>query len=151
MLFFAYITRKMVKKMTIEEKLKQLIIAEYGSLRQFTIQKDLAYTNVDSMLRRGIKNATWTSVKNLCKALGISANSLADEKIVPVSDPEDTTKNLETMVLMARQNIQQFNDLTINDQLLQENEIEVLMDALEIGIEIVKRNRRRMLNNGKDN
>lgn len=134
--------------MTIEEKLKQMIISEYGSLRQFTIKKNLAYTNVDSILRRGIKNATWTSVKNLCKALGISANELADEKIVPVSEPSEKKKtDLETMIILSRQNIQQHDDLTINDQVLDQEEIEMLLDALEIGIQIVKRNRKRMKKN----
>ena len=137
--------------MTIEEKLKEMIIAEYGSLRQFTIQKDLSYTNVDSILRRGIKNATWTSVKNLCKALGISANELADDKIVPVTEEQNTSKitDVETLILLFRQN-NLLNDLTINDESLQQNEIEVLIDTLEIGIEIVKRNRKRMKKNGND-
>lgn len=132
--------------MTIEEKLKQMIIAEYGSVRQFTMQNDLTYANVDSILRRGIKNATWTSVKNLCKALGISANELAEEKIV-LSNDKKGTNDIETMLLLARQNADAYKTLTLNDVPLQGNEMETIFDALEIGIEIVKRNRKRMIKN----
>ena len=137
--------------MTIEEKLKQMIIAEYGSLRQFAIQKNLTYASIDSILRRGIKNATWTNVKNLCKALGISANELADERIVISETEKAQTKDIERIMLMKRQNIQHIDDLVLQDEPLTVNELEVLFDALEIGIEIVKRNRKRMIANVENN
>jgi predicted DNA binding protein len=133
--------------MTIEEKLKQMIIAEYGSLRQFTIQHNLTYASIDSILRRGIKNATWTNVKNLCKALGISANELADEKIVIIEESETPSKDIEKILSMNRQNIQQLDDLLLDNKALTESELEVLLDSLEMGIEIIKRNRRRMMKN----
>ena len=134
--------------MTIEEKLKQMIIAEYGSLRQFTIQKDLTYANIDSILRRGIKNATWTSVKNLCKALEISANELADEKIVPIKAIDTSLQDIEKMILAKRQ---QEIDLSLDGEQLTESEMNILLDSMEIGIEIIKRNRKRMMNNGENN
>lgn len=127
--------------MTIEEKLKQMIIAEYGSLRQFAIQKNLTYANIDSILRRGIKNATWTSVKNLCKALGISANELADEKIVLVQTEENESKDIEKLIMLKRQNLHGNNDFSLDNQDLSDDEYELLLDAVEIGIGIIKRRR----------
>lgn len=69
--------------MTIEEKLKAYILEKYGSIRQFALQADLKYTNIDSILRRGIKNSTWTNVKTVCEALQIDVDALADEEIKP--------------------------------------------------------------------
>ena len=69
--------------MTIEQKLKDYIIEKYGSVRQFVIQNDLVYGSVDSILRRGIRNATWDNVKATCNALKIDVDALADGEIVP--------------------------------------------------------------------
>lgn len=128
--------------MTIEEKLKKTIIFQYGSLRAFTIQKNLTYANVDSILRRGIKNATWTSVKNLCAALEISADKLAEEKIIPVST-SDQINDIDTIIRNMHANIKACNDLKIDGEPLTENEIEMLLDGLDIAFEIIKRNRKR--------
>lgn len=127
--------------MTIEEKLKKTIIFQYGSLRAFTMQKNLTYANVDSILRRGIKNATWTSVKNLCAALGISADQLANEKIIPIAD-DKRINDVDAIIQFTRTNMKD-NDLKIDGKPMTENEIEMLLDGIDIAIGIIKRNRKR--------
>ena len=74
------------------------------------------------------------------------------QAIGSISETEKAqTKDIERIMLMKRQNIQHIDDLVLQDEPLTVNELEVLFDALEIGIEIVKRNRKRMIANVENN
>lgn len=64
----------------LEDKLKNLIIDKYGSVRQFSFKIDIPYTTVDSILKRGIDNSNVGNVIKICKALDISIDSLLDGK-----------------------------------------------------------------------
>ena len=79
--------------MTIEERLKELILKRYHSVREFTIENDIPYTTVHSIFKRGIGNSSVTNVIKICKALGISADALADGEIVPVKKHTATLLN----------------------------------------------------------
>ncbi len=70
-----------------EERLKNLIIEKYGSVRQFSFKIDVPYTTVDSILKRGIDNSNVGNVIKICKALNISIDTLLDNKdIVRAND-----------------------------------------------------------------
>ena len=58
----------------LEEKIKELIIEKYGSVRQFALKIDIPYTTIDSILKRGIDNSNVSNVIKMCKALGISVD-----------------------------------------------------------------------------
>ncbi|MGM9879445.1 MAG: LexA family protein [Bacilli bacterium] len=64
----------------LEEKIKNLIIEKYGSVRQFAIKIDIPYTTVDSILKRGIDNSNVGNVIKMCKALNISIDNLLENK-----------------------------------------------------------------------
>lgn len=64
----------------LEDKLKNLIIEKYGSVRQFSIKIDIPYTTVDSILKRGLDNSNVGNVIKMCKALDISIDNLLDNK-----------------------------------------------------------------------
>ena len=130
--------------MTIEEKLKDLILSEYGSLRNFTMLVGLPYSTVDGMLKRGIQNATVSNVLTICAALGISADELGQGRIVPVANPKHKVlTDLESIIDVQRMNIQQCGTLTIDGKPLTKHDIAVLFDAIDVGVEIVKRHRER--------
>lgn len=65
-----------------EERLKNLIIEKYGSVRQFSFKIGIPYTTVDSILKRGIDNSNVGNVIKICKALNISIDTLLDNKDV---------------------------------------------------------------------
>ncbi len=67
--------------MTLEEKLKIIIIEQYHSLKQFASEVGLPYTTVTGMLDRGINNAGMIKVARICKALNLDIDALADGKI----------------------------------------------------------------------
>ena len=72
--------------MTIEDELKSLIEANYRNLRQFSLESGIPYSTVDTVLRKGVQKAHITSVFRICKALGISADALADGRLELASE-----------------------------------------------------------------
>ncbi len=71
---------------SIEEKIKDTIIDKYGSLAEFSRKSKIPYTTIDSMLKRGIKNANVLNVIKLCDALEISVDKIKDGIIEPVKE-----------------------------------------------------------------
>ena len=67
--------------MSIEEKLKNLILSRYKSIREFTQRADIPYSTFSTIINRGIDNSSVTNVIKICKTLGISADALADGHI----------------------------------------------------------------------
>lgn len=67
--------------MTIEEEVKKMIVARYGSLRQFAFEINIPYTTAQSIFNRGLDKAGIQNVISICQALGIDTDALADGKI----------------------------------------------------------------------
>lgn len=75
-----------------EEKLKNLILLKYKSLRAFTQENNISYSTVNSMISRGIAGAGVSTVLKVCQALEISVEDLLDEdeqKNTAESEEED--------------------------------------------------------------
>lgn len=125
--------------MTIEEMIKKQIISEYGSVRAFTIKHGLAYASIDSILRRGIKNATWTNVKKLCAALEISADELAQNRIVKIMNPKSQNVKMEDMVQEFNQKVSSTENLTINGTPASAEDIMLITNTLDTAVEVRKK------------
>lgn len=127
---------------TIEEKLKNLILSQYHSIREFTLSAGIANTTFDSMMRRGIQNANVSSVIKVCNALHISADALAEGKImtVTIANTETTTsaplqienviKDFKTYLLS--------HELTIDGKTLNHETINEFNNFIDLGIELIK-------------
>lgn len=74
----------------IEAQLKELIINRYGSLKKFTDKIGMPWTTLDSILKRGIPNATIGNVLKITKELNIDTESLANGSIVFLDDEPQT-------------------------------------------------------------
>ena len=68
---------------TIEEKLKKEILKNHKNLAAFCTEIDMPWTTLDSILKRGIAKASITNVLKITNGLGIDAESLLDNLIVP--------------------------------------------------------------------
>ena len=67
----------------LEDKIKELIIEKYGSVRQFALKIDVPYTTIDSILKRGIDNSNVSNVIKMCKALNISIDkTIENNKLI---------------------------------------------------------------------
>ena len=68
--------------MTIEQELKELVLKQYGSVREFSMQSGIPYSTIDSIFKRGVANSNVTNILKICAILGISADGLAKNCIV---------------------------------------------------------------------
>lgn len=132
--------------MTIEEELKNLILTRYNSLREFTIDIDMAYSTMDSIIRRGIQNATLTNVFKICKALNISADALEQGKIVPIvtkntdlNMKKDNRKEITDIMNETKRQLLESNNLRLDGKPVESDSITSLIDAIDIGVEMIRR------------
>lgn len=129
--------------MTTEEKLKDLILRRYHSIREFTIAIDIPYTTMDSIFRRGIGNSSVTNVIKICKALGISADALADGEIIPIKERKSVPINdrIEVKEILddTRDLLTHCGFLTLDGKPIGKAGIESIIDAMDIGVEMAKK------------
>ena len=125
--------------MTIEEKLKDLILNRYKSVLEFSNTADIPYTTVKSILSRGVGNASVNNVIKICKTLNISVDALADGKIQEKYYIDDKKSvELDDIVNRAKSSISN-HSLTINGKVVDIEIAEPMIEALDIGYEMVKR------------
>ena len=129
--------------MTIEERLKNLIMRRYKSMREFSIIHDIPYTTLKSILLRGVGNSSVSNVLKICKALGISADALADGEIVPVYSrsvkPGSNTIEINDVLEDTRELLHNGVDITLDGVPINQSGIESIIDAMNVGIEIAKK------------
>lgn len=129
--------------MTIEEKLKDLILKRYNSVREFTIEIDLPYTTISSIFKRGIENSSVSNIIKICKALNISADALADGEISPVKDRPSAPANDKIDILDILEDTKDAlihsGKITLDGDPISKDGIESIIDAIDVGVEIAKR------------
>lgn len=129
--------------MTIEDKLKELILKRYHSVREFTIANDIPYTTIHSIFKRGIGNSSVNNVIKICKALSISADALADGEIIPVKTREITTDpdrlDVQDILTDAKDALIHSGKITLDGNPIGKAGIESIIDAIDVGVEIAKR------------
>ena len=131
--------------MSIENKLKDLILNRYHSIREFTIAIDMPYTTMDSIFRRGIGNSSVTNVIKICKALGISADALADGKIEPISsrrlyfEIKEDPIDISDIFSDAKARLSHYEDLTFNGEPVTIETAEAIAQGIDVSLELAKR------------
>lgn len=132
--------------MTTEDKLKNLIICKYGSMVNFSEQICMANSTLATIMKNGIHKTSINNVIKICQALGISADELAHDKIVPInSDSDNTARNTELndLIEYTQENIDKYRFLTIDGKPLNNEEIKLLFDCLDLTIGLIKKHRER--------
>ena len=66
----------------LENKIKEIIIKQYGSVKSFAKIINIPYTTLDTILKRGLLNSNVLNVIKICKELNIDINELINNKIV---------------------------------------------------------------------
>lgn len=66
----------------IENKIKEIIIQRYGSVKSFSAKIGVPYTTIDTILKRGLLKSNVLNVIKMCVELGIDVEELAKNKIV---------------------------------------------------------------------
>lgn len=105
--------------MTVEERLQELILARYRSLREFCLIIDMSPSTLDSMLKRGLDRATISNVIKVCNELHISIDELANGRIIStVSIVTPDSRDVDNILRILRGDILTRDDLTLNGQAL---------------------------------
>ena len=131
--------------MTTEEKLKELILRRYNSIREFTIATNIPYTTMDSIFRRGIGNSSVNNIIKICKALGISADALADGEILAKKErstkPIDDRLEVKDILEDTKDRLIHSGKITLDGEPIGKSGIESIIDAMDVGVEIAKKKR----------
>ena len=132
--------------MTIEEKLREYILTYYKSIREFTQKAEIPYSTMDGILKRGIANSSIGNILKVCSALGISADELARNRIVPSANQVKHILICEIPEMLShmRKNKDDYMDLTIDGKKITDNEFETILDMNEMTIELIKKKREQM-------
>ena len=130
--------------MSIEERLKALILDRYGNVVAFSKATGIPNTTIASILKRGIMNSSIDNFTSICKALNISADELANGRIVNASNQNAQIEftDIETTIEYARLNPDEYSKLSINGKPLSEDEFRTITTALEVAVGIIKHNRK---------
>lgn len=120
--------------MTIEEQLKELILNRYGSVVRFADDAGLSNSTVATILTRGIHKASIDNILKICKTLGISADELAQDKIVPTYERLHSA-DINDLIAIVNSNV------FIDEKKLNEDETQILLFALESAADFIRRNR----------
>ena len=65
--------------MNREQKLRNLILDRYPSLRQFAIEADIPYSTLMTLLSRDVGGASFDVIIKICKQLDIDPMEFCDE------------------------------------------------------------------------
>ena len=129
--------------MTIEDQIKALILERYNSIREFSHRVNMSNSTLDSILRRGVGNSSVTNIIKICKALGISADKLADGEIVYVSDkviiPRHDLIEVTDILEDTKAQLMHNSNLTINGKPVDIETVETLVNGLDITLSIAKK------------
>ena len=128
--------------MNVEERLKELIIKKYGTMKEFTDHIGIPNSTLANILRRGVQNANVLTIIKICQALDISTDELAEGRIVPLQRQEHTPTRIEDIIDDTKQQLLNGDQLTINGRPASANDILSVVNALDVGMEVIKRSHR---------
>jgi len=127
--------------MCVEDRLKQLIIDKYGTMKDFTDKIDIPNSTFANILRRGVNNANVLTIIKICQALGISTDDLAEGRIVPITRIIPQPKRIEDIIGNAKQELLNGNYLTFDNQPASEDEINDIVLMMDMALELQRRKR----------
>ncbi|MGX7141406.1 LexA family protein [Facklamia languida] len=113
--------------MSIEDKLRELINNRYGSVRQFSIQVDLPYTTILSILDRGVLNAKALNVFKVCEELSIDAEALGNGQIVSINSNADISVIYSQLQPPRQRKVYNFAEHQLDEQNGIEEETEIYL------------------------
>jgi len=103
--------------MTIEEKIKDLMVKKCGSVNKFAQCCGLPTSTIATMFIRGIKNTNISTVLKICSYLQISTDELSNGNIVYLKDieqPNELNVLLETLSVDEKNEVKNYIDYVIS-------------------------------------
>lgn len=136
--------------MTIEDKLKGFIVANYGSVKNFSEYTNVPYQTIVSILLRGIQSGKFGNIQNICNVLGISMDELSKGNIdsYPIVsfdnfDPQYRKRDLATIIRQYARFAKREGVMLLDKEPLTEEERTFLLDSLNVIMEIMRHRRKK--------
>lgn len=131
--------------MKIEDHLKGFIVAHYGSLKNFSEHTEVPYQTLVSILRRGIKNASFGNIVKICNVLGINIDELSKDNIKsdPIAIVQGKKRDITTIIRQYTYFKNHEGTITLDDQPLNEEELATLNDSLIVIVDLLRLRRRK--------
>ena len=85
--------------MELEDQLKSIILSKYKSVRAFCLEAGVPYTTVDSILKRGIRNAGVNTIIKIFRILELDVESVATEQLKAVATTACVLTSKEEILL----------------------------------------------------
>ena len=130
--------------MSVEEKLKDLIVKRYGTVSAFSKEIGMSQSTLATIMSRGINKASITSIIKICTALQISADELSNGKIVPIKEKSSDhifISEITDMIEYMKNNPDEFSDLSVDGVKLTAVERDTFINALFLGVDFIRRSR----------
>ena len=124
--------------MKIENAVKELILAEYGTLKNFALEIDLPYSTVYALFKRGFNNSTVDNVLAVCNALNLSADALAEGHI---KYKVESTNKAPTTLNELEESIKSLLDSANTDRIINASECNLLKNTTEAVTLLIKNER----------
>lgn len=105
----------------IEDKLKDIIISRYGSVKRFSEKINVPNSTVDTILKRGIAKANVLNVIKMCNELGFSVDSLKDN----ILQPTETKK-------ISRDEVSNQIEILLRDSSFSEQQKQYIKNTIDI-------------------
>lgn len=125
--------------MNVEERLKELILKQYGTMKDFTDYIGIPNSTFANILRRGVQNANVLTIIKICQALGISTDDLAEGKIVPIERPKIKQTRIEDIIDDVKRQLMNADNLTLNDAPVNEYELITLINQIDSAVDVTKK------------
>ena len=100
----------------IENKLKELIIEQFGSVNNFSSKVDIPNSTINSILKRGIANANIMNIIKICKKLSIDLEELVVNENIVYKDYSNQVEE-EFIIDNKRIDLMHSNNIEVNDDL----------------------------------
>ena len=126
-------------EMNVEERLKEMIIKQFGTMKDFTDHIGIPNSTFANILRRGVQNANVLTIIKICQALEISTDDLAEGRIVSLKRPTAQPERIEDIFEEVKQKLLNADNLTINDEQATEAEIMYFVNTLDAALLISKK------------
>lgn len=126
--------------MSVEDGLKNMIIQKYGSVLSFCTINNVPQSTIATILKRGLQKSTFSNVIFLCNALGISADGLAEGKIIPISREDSEPQiSVEEILNVTKNQLLSSDTLTLECNPANSETIDCIVNAIDIGVEMAKK------------
>lgn len=125
--------------MTVEEKLKEMIIENYKTIQEFANVCKMKYTTVMSILSRGVLNANVQNIFTICQTLGLDPEEMARGRLTPKEAvyARKQIRSIETLIEIVQNNTGQYG-ITLDNVPLSQDEQKMISALFTQAVEFIR-------------